>query len=309
MRRDYVPLFARICTSGRMADLQSHDSRLFYVLLLTQCDAWGRITADPRALTAMVWSMFGETASGTRKALLDLERVGLIETHSDGAERWIQIPDWEEKAGTIGKKERRGRSSYPEGTPDSVLTNSGLTPDQVPHRGEESRAEESKAENPPTPRKRGKTAGAVVVIPASLDTPAFRENWEAYVADRKARHKPVTDRAAKMAMDKMEPWGEAKAIAALRLSIERGWQGVFEPDPAFPSRGPSQAPAVPPAVRVAQVNREAHERDVERRWVAANTKPMTRIGLDGQSIHYMGLDRRYPGCAAAERELAQAVAS
>src|SRR6185295_10054985 len=69
MQRDYVPLFRSICTSDKLADLPDHECRLFYVLLLSQCDSWGRIADSPRALCASVWAMFGGTTKATVRAV------------------------------------------------------------------------------------------------------------------------------------------------------------------------------------------------------------------------------------------------
>jgi hypothetical protein len=151
MQREYVALFRAVCTSRRMAELRNHDSRLFYVLLLTQCDSWGRVTADSRQLHVLVWAMFGASLADTETALDDLGRVGLIDVHELGRDLWIQIPDWEEKAGTVGRVDRRGTSKFPGPSPDSLRTHSGLTPrtievipDQV--RSEERRGEEKREE-------------------------------------------------------------------------------------------------------------------------------------------------------------------
>lgn len=69
----------------------------------------------------------------------------------------------------------------------------------------------------------------VVVLPLLLNTPEFIQAWTEWLADRKARGKTVTLRAAKIQLGKMELWGPAKAVEAINNSIANGWTGIFEP--------------------------------------------------------------------------------
>ena len=64
-------------------------------------------------------------------------------------------------------------------------------------------------------------------IPAAIDTPQFRAAWADWLADRKARRKPVTGRAAEQQLDKLAPLGPEQAAACLNESIEKGWIGIF----------------------------------------------------------------------------------
>ena len=147
MQRDYVPLFRSICTSDKLADLPGHECRLFYVLLLSQCDSWGRIADSPRALCASVWAMFGGTVKETTRVLTELAKTGLIERRAINGQAWIQVTNWEPNAGSIGRPERRGVSKFPGPSPDSVPTKSADSEcyaDEV--RSEQSRAEQSRGE-------------------------------------------------------------------------------------------------------------------------------------------------------------------
>lgn len=66
-------------------------------------------------------------------------------------------------------------------------------------------------------------------IPKSLDTPAFRELWDAYIEHRKSKRAKLTDRAIVLLFRKLEKWGVAAACLCLEDSISNGWTGVFEP--------------------------------------------------------------------------------
>jgi len=112
IRPHYVPLYQGICHSEKMADLREKDARFFFCALLTYCDAYGRMDARPRTLHSKVWAMFG-TPESVPKLLADLERVGLIVRYEHEGQPILAIPDWEEKAGKVGRADRRGESSYP----------------------------------------------------------------------------------------------------------------------------------------------------------------------------------------------------
>jgi len=112
IRPHYVPLYQGICHSEKMADLREKDARFFFCALLTYCDSYGRMDARPRTLHSKVWAMFG-TPESVPKLLADLERVGLIVRYEHAGQPVLAIPDWEEKAGKVGRADRRGESSYP----------------------------------------------------------------------------------------------------------------------------------------------------------------------------------------------------
>lgn len=94
--------------------------------------------------------------------------------------------------------------------------------------------------------------------PASLAaSPEFVQAWGWWLDDRRARRKPVTAYAATLQLRQLEKWGPAKAVRAIERAVERGWQGLFDPDegyarPAPPARRPviavpAQGPWLNPA--------------------------------------------------------------
>lgn len=115
MSRPYTPLFAAIRHSRKMALLSDAAERL-YLRLLPQCDDWGRIDRDPVLVNAEAWPLLKRTPEETEQAILALEHAGLLETHQLNGQRWIQVPDWEEKAGGCGRKSHRRVSHFPEPT-------------------------------------------------------------------------------------------------------------------------------------------------------------------------------------------------
>lgn len=114
MAREYVALFGSIRHSTKLAALPSHRERWFYTCVLAQCDAWGRIDARPMVLLAECWPISGETIASTLECRDWLVRVGLVELHRDAEGEWLQLPDWEEKAGSVGKRDHRRESRWPD---------------------------------------------------------------------------------------------------------------------------------------------------------------------------------------------------
>ena len=104
----------------------------------------------------------------------------------------------------------------------SSVTENGQVRDQNKKRREEDK------KNPPNPP----AGGADVVLPAALDTEAFRAAWDEYLAYRRERRLPaMRPRTVAAKLAEMATWGEPTAREAIRQSIANGWQGVFEPKP------------------------------------------------------------------------------
>jgi hypothetical protein len=66
------------------------------------------------------------------------------------------------------------------------------------------------------------------LLPAELDTPAFREAWAEWHAYRVESRKPFTARAQRMALKRMAKWGAEAAATAIEYSIAQGFQGIYQ---------------------------------------------------------------------------------
>ncbi len=83
-------------------------------------------------------------------------------------------------------------------------------------------------ETPPNPRKRGNGFDASTIdLPDWLD----REDWQSWVADRKARKKPVTEEGAKRQLQQLADYRVEGHLprAVIANSIAGGYQGLFPP--------------------------------------------------------------------------------
>ena len=72
-------------------------------------------------------------------------------------------------------------------------------------------------------------AAAAVEIPSELDSADFREAWERWEQHRKEIKKTLTPSTTAAQLRKLATWGVLRAVAAIEHSIEKGWQGIFEP--------------------------------------------------------------------------------
>lgn len=265
----FTPLFDSICTSARMADLPDDTCRVFYVWLLAKCDAWGRHDARPRKLNVSVWPLLGKSDAETARALEVLRSAGLVEVYwPEGQDPFLQVPDWEEKAGTIGRKSHRRPSQHPD--PESVanckvpgepgasgrsradralpgeaghassplLSVKALLGGEIQEGGRA--ADPVPSESPPTdsPRRRPSAAtwesalAADEFAPLRAD-PGWMEAWSAWIEHAgspgvKARA-PKAPRAKQIFRDALRV-GPAMHVAAIRASIRNDWQGV---DPSW----------------------------------------------------------------------------
>lgn len=114
MSRPYAPLFRAVTTSEKLADLPNDTARLFFDWLLTVVDDYGRATAKPRQLNALVWPLLGKSVKDTEKAVEALRVAGLIAVFPSDDGPFVQILDHEEKSGAIGKRDHRRSSHWPE---------------------------------------------------------------------------------------------------------------------------------------------------------------------------------------------------
>lgn len=69
-----------------------------------------------------------------------------------------------------------------------------------------------------------------IPLPPSLDTPDFREAWAEWESHRQETRKPLTPTSVKRQFADLVKIGVVRSVAAIRHSIAKGYQGIFEPD-------------------------------------------------------------------------------
>jgi hypothetical protein len=67
-----------------------------------------------------------------------------------------------------------------------------------------------------------------VILPLTLNTPAFQKAWADYEEYRRQRRLPkLIPMSVQRQWDKLSDHGETVAIAAIDQTITNGWQGIF----------------------------------------------------------------------------------
>lgn len=100
-RRTWTAVHSAINRSLKLAELNGHAARVFFHQLLQAVDSHGCIDARPHILLVEVWPLLGETIASTEAAARELERVGLVVRKRDAKAEWLEIPDWDDKAGAL----------------------------------------------------------------------------------------------------------------------------------------------------------------------------------------------------------------
>ena len=157
---------------------------------------------------------------------------------------------------------------------DEYSKKSGQNQDNVPSRTEgEAEAEKKPPLTPPKPQKaeEGKTKLETVVtaLPLWLD----QESWAGFIEMRKRIKKPLTDKAAKIAIGKLESWRTDgyNPTAILDEAIMNNWQGLYLP------KGPDGKTIAPAKPKVKVIPLDPNNPDD---WIRASFDPETGRQFD-----------------------------
>ncbi|WP_187337331.1 hypothetical protein [Bordetella bronchiseptica] len=163
--------------------------------------------------------------TGWEKRQPKREDVGNPETRAkSAAERKRDQRERERQAASNGlSRESHGESR-------------GVTTDKE----EDKDKDKEEKQPPPTPRKRGSGFDASAIeLPAWLDL----VDWQSWVADRKARKKPITEEGARRQLKQLADYradGHQPADV-IANSIAGGYQGLFPPRGQIRASSPSRA--------------------------------------------------------------------
>lgn len=287
-------------TTRTDAALNSLSDRagFFFVLLLTQVDAWGRIDANAKVLNGTVWPMRDRSAAETQKCLDECAKAGVLTLHEQDGLRWVQIQGWEARYRQVGAaKSKRPKSLYPDfqGRPigmGSVCIGmpsgcNGMHSDGIPMHtpgavrcgavsaslsGEGEPEREGASELPAVPDKApvAVAAGDVLDEPEFgrlAADPGFAEFWrETWLPHRRETGHAYKPRGAREALRQAAKFGASVWIAAARQSMASGWQGVFPEKLAQQqaARVPRGELAAMRAIEFGRRAREAQQQAVER---------------------------------------------
>jgi hypothetical protein len=139
-----------------------------------------------------------------------------------------------QEKGLITKQSRKGQTSVYVVTPDPKTEQVKIEP--VP----KTEQDVTRKRNTHLTRKRNtkvipSKGNPIKVIEPDVSLPfisdQFKETWNDWIQHRIQKKKKLTQISQSRQLKKLASWGEDRAIAAINLSIEKNWEGIFEPKP------------------------------------------------------------------------------
>jgi hypothetical protein len=154
--------------------------------------------------------------------------VGWLEVLPNG----LKMPEFSRYLSTSAKarlkdaQRKRDERAASESCPKNVRTN----PDRNRTTEQKNTEEKKDNTNPPISPKgeRLKFDASKVVLP--IQSEAFREAWLLWCQHRTEIKKPLKPTSCDQQLKQLAEWGESRAIAAIRYTVAKGWQGIQEPD-------------------------------------------------------------------------------
>jgi hypothetical protein len=193
---------------------------------------------DPDAVVGKllrVWAWFDEqTEDGNAPSVTKALLVGWM-VEKDGQ---LSIPNFGRHNGDTAKKraltakrvsESRGNSK--DVTQMKQNCNATSVTGALPREEKIRERGENKKDNTPPISPKGerlKFDASKVVLP--IQSEAFREAWLLWCQHRTEIKKPLKPTSCDQQLKQLAEWGEARAIAAIRYTVAKGWQGIQEPD-------------------------------------------------------------------------------
>lgn len=210
--RTIKPEFPQSESVGRL----SRDARLLFILLWPICDDSGRTRAASRMLASLLFPYDEDAPKLIEHWLGELERESMVRRYSVNGDTYLEICNWQ-KHQKIDKPSASKLPAFAESS--RILAESSPNPRE--------RSSEDRDQGSGT-KDQGKEEIAPEALPFS--SPEFSEAWSQWQKHRTEIRKPLkpTMRAAQLA--ELAAMGEQRAIAALRHTIAKGWQGIREPE-------------------------------------------------------------------------------
>jgi hypothetical protein len=217
-------------TDSEPINLLSWQSEVFFTRLIMKVDDFGRFSANPKLLRSLLFPIRdGVRDADISRDLAECEKAGLLAVYEADGKPYLQIEKF-------GNTPRAKESKYP-------APASNLQANACNLQASASKCMHLHANAPVTVTE---TVTEFVTetdtptgedFPESLNTEAFKTEWENYLAYRReAKLKPLKPQSIKAKLSEIALWGEQTAITAIRNSISNGWQGIFYPSSTTPKK-------------------------------------------------------------------------
>lgn len=201
-----------ICTSDSLNQLSPFEET-FFLRLIVNCDDYGRFDARLAILKARLFPLKERLSlKDIESALGKLADVGCVKLYSVDSKPYLYLPTWE-----VHQNVRAKKSKYP--SPDEYSEK------QYADTCKQMNTDANKCPRNPYPNPNPNTESESYSDDARLND-AMKE----YIAFRKEIKSPMTDRAIKLAMNKLESLSGGDVDIMLQIidqSIMNGWKGLF----------------------------------------------------------------------------------
>lgn len=206
-------------TKGQRINKLSLQAEAWFWRVMATADDFGNADAEPGlCLAATVGRRAGITLSLISKWLEEMRESGLIQMYADeSGDKYLHIIGFEamQPAGKNGKRVCR----FPRPDESRIIQNN---PDFL----DSSSASHSHSHSDNHTDPHSDTDAQASAMPFTSDE--FKKAMSDLEKHRKEIRHKITDETRKEMYAEFARWGEARTIAAIRLSIRKGWRGVFE---------------------------------------------------------------------------------
>lgn len=142
-----------ISQSKKLASLKTDAARLLYTWLIPHLDVNGCFYGDAVTINALIFTRLNKKPEKIEEYLKDLEANGLIIRYEVNGDLFLTVPDFRQKQPRLNP-DREAKPTIPPYKPewkntnqDQLLTNSGVTPDQLQSNSNTSKVKVSKVNN------------------------------------------------------------------------------------------------------------------------------------------------------------------
>ena len=192
----------------------SFGAQSLYVGLMTLVDDFGRYDGRAKLIHGEVFILRNDVKPQQTAAWLnELHERDLIQLFEIDGKMFLQISRWKERS-------RSEMSRFPE-----PPARESCDPLRNPA---ESCLLSLSLSHKSSPLAISHKSNGAVALPLVLDTDEFRKAWTEWISHRREIKKPLTPSTTRAQLDHLAGLGEKRAVAAIRHTIRKGWQGIRE---------------------------------------------------------------------------------
>ena len=176
-----------------------------------------------------------------RKAMAKLVELEMITIESTSTHTFVTIINYDKYQGDEpvdgvlkNSTPSRTRTSTPSSTPTSTPTSTRSRSTSTGSNEDTPAATPpgDSSDNPAKPKTKPPAFDPLAIaIPPSLDTPLFRQAWEAWAAHRSEIKARLTEQSTKQQIRLLVELGHDRAVETIRTSIRQSWRGLFPEQP------------------------------------------------------------------------------